>query len=118
MIIIEETQTLARRIVELAEDKQASDIVMLDLKPLSTIADYFVICSGESDRQLKAILTAIDEGIGREFGRDARNEGTPDTGWVLLDYGDVVVHIFSAAQREFYRLERLWSKATPVVVVQ
>ena len=91
---------------------------MLDLKPLSTIADYFVICSGESDRQLKAILVAIDEGVGREFGIEARIEGAADTGWVLLDYGDVVVHVFSVAQRDYYRLERLWGKATPVVVVQ
>jgi ribosome-associated protein len=110
--------TLARRAVELAEDKQASEIVMLDLRKLNTIADYFVICSGESDRQLKAILEAIDEGMSRELGRDARIEGTPDTGWVLLDYGDVVVHIFSVALRDYYRIERLWSKATPVVVVQ
>ena len=104
--------------MDLAEDKQASEIVMLDLRKLNTIADYFVICSGESDRQLKAILEAIDEGISRELRRDARIEGTSDTGWVLLDYGDVVVHIFSVALRDYYRLERLWSKATPVVIVQ
>jgi ribosome-associated protein len=109
---------LARRAVEVAEEKQASDIVMLDLQKLNTVADYFVICSGESERQLKAIIDAIDETISREFGRDARKEGTPDTGWILLDYGDVVVHIFSVALRDYYRLERLWSKATPVVVVQ
>lgn len=104
--------------MELAEDKQASDIVMLDLRKLNTIADYFVVCSGESDRQLKAILEAIDDGVSREIQRHARVEGTPSTGWVLLDYGDVVVHIFSVALRDFYRIERLWSKATPVVVVQ
>jgi ribosome-associated protein len=113
-----EATTLARRVVELAEDKQASDIVMLDLRKLNTIADYFVICSGESDRQLKAILEVIDDPTSRELEREARVEGTPDTGWVLLDYGDVVVHIFSVALRDYYRLERLWSKATPVVVVQ
>ena len=113
-----ESTTLARRAVEIAEDKQASDIVMLDLQQLSYVADYFVICSGESDRQLKAILDAIDETLSREFNREARIEGTPDTGWVLLDYGDVVVHIFSVALRDYYRIERLWSKATPVVVVQ
>ena len=113
-----ESSTLARRAVEIAEDKQASDIVMLDLQQLSYVADYFVICSGESDRQLKAILDAIDETLSREFDREARIEGTPDTGWVLLDYGDVVVHIFSVALRDYYRIERLWSKATPVVVVQ
>lgn len=117
-VIESESTVLARRVVELAEDKQASDIVMLDLRQLNTIADYFVVCSGESDRQLKAILGAVDEGISREFGRDARIEGTSDTGWVLLDYGDIVVHIFSVALRDFYRIERLWSKATPVVVVQ
>jgi ribosome-associated protein len=113
-----EAITLARRVVELAEDKQASDIVMLDLQHLNAVADYFVICSGESNRQLKAILAAIEEGISQEFGLDARIEGATDTGWVLLDYGDVVVHIFSVELRDYYRLERLWSKATPVVVVQ
>jgi ribosome-associated protein len=117
VVIIESTE-LARRVVELAEEKQASDIVMLDLRPLNAVADYFVICSGESDRQLRAILQAIDEGVSRSTGLEARPEGTPASGWVLLDYGDVVVHIFSATMRDYYRLERLWSKATPVVVVQ
>lgn len=116
--MITESATLARRAVELAEDKQASDIVLLDLQKLNAIADYFVICTGESERQLKAILDNIDENISREFGQEARAEGTPDTGWVLLDYGDVVVHIFSVALRDYYRIERLWSKATPVVVMQ
>jgi ribosome-associated protein len=113
-----EAAALARRAVELAEDKQASDIVMLDLRKLNTIADYFVICSAESDRQLKAILEAIDETLAKELDRHPRAEGTAESGWILLDYGDVVVHIFSAAMRDYYRLERLWSKATPVVVVQ
>jgi ribosome-associated protein len=109
---------LARRTVSIAEDKQASDIVMLDLRKLNSIADYFVVCSGESDRQLKAIINTIDDQILSEFGREARVEGTAESGWVLLDYGDVVVHIFSVALRDYYRIERLWSKATPVVVVQ
>lgn len=91
---------------------------MLDLRKLNTIADYFVICSGESDRQLKAIIEAIDSGLAHELDRHARMEGLASSGWVLLDYGDVVVHIFSTALREYYRIERLWSKATPVVVVQ
>lgn len=113
-----EATTLARKVVDLVDGKQASDIIMLDLRKLNTIADYFVICSGESDRQLKAIVEAVEEGIEREFDRFVRIEGSPDTGWVLLDYGDVVVHIFSVAQRDYYRLERVWSKATPVVVMQ
>ncbi len=113
-----EATTLARLAVDVAEDRQASDIVMLDLRKLNTIADYFVVCSGDNERQLRAILEAIDERIQTELGREARIEGTAGTGWILLDYGDVVVHIFSIALRDYYRIERLWSKATPVVVVQ
>lgn len=113
-----ETATLARRVVELAEDKQADEIVLLDIRKLSAIADYFVICSGDNERQLRAIVEHIDETVQRDFGMNPRIEGTTETGWVILDYGDIVVHIFSAAQRDYYRLERLWSKAPPVVVVQ
>lgn len=91
---------------------------MLDIREVSTIADYFVICSAESDRQIRAVVENIDEDIKKKTGVDPRVEGTPDTGWVVLDYGDVVVHVFSEEQREFYRLERLWSQAAPVVVLQ
>jgi ribosome-associated protein len=115
---IQEATALARMAVSIAEDKLASDIVMLDLRKLNSIADYFVVCTGESERQLKAIVDAIDEQLLSEFGREARVEGTPASGWILLDYGDVVVHVFSVALRDYYRIERLWSKATPVVVVQ
>jgi ribosome-associated protein len=115
---MQEAMALGRLAVAAAEDKQASDIVMLDLRQFNSVADYFVICTGESERQLKAILDAIDERVSHELGREARVEGTASTGWVLLDYGDVVVHIFSPALRDYYRIERLWSKATPVVVVQ
>lgn len=113
-----ETGTIARRVVELAEDKQADEIVLLDIRPQSVIADYFVICSGESDRQIRAIVDHIDEKVHQEFGLNPRREGAPETGWIVLDYDDVVVHVFSPAQREYYRLERLWSKVPPVVVVQ
>ena len=104
--------------MELADEKQASDITMLDIRQVSTIADYFVICSAQTERQIRAIVEGIDEGIKQTSGLDPRIEGTPDTGWVVLDYADVVVHIFSEAQRDYYRLERLWSKAPPVVVLQ
>ena len=113
-----ETAVIARRIVDLAEDKQAHDIVLLDIRQQSAIADYFVICSADNDRQIRAILEHIDEQIHKEYGRNPRVEGTSDSGWIVLDYADVVVHVFSAAQREFYRLERLWSKSPPLVVVQ
>lgn len=104
--------------VDLAEDKQAHEIVLLDIRSQSTIADYFVICSADNERQIKAIVEHIDVKVHQEFGLDPRIEGTPETGWIVLDYGDIVAHIFSPAQRDYYRLERLWSKVPPVVVVQ
>jgi ribosome-associated protein len=110
--------SIARQAVEIVEDKQASDIVMLDLRKLNAFADYFVICSADSERQLRALTEAVDEGVKNTSGLHARIEGTVNNGWVLMDYGDVVIHLFSKAQREYYRLERLWSQATPVVVVQ
>jgi len=113
-----DAQQFAHLAVEAADAKQASDIIMLDIREVSTIADYFVICSAESDRQIRAVVESIDEDIKKKTGVDPRIEGTPDTGWVVLDYGDVVVHVFSEEQREFYRLERLWSQAAPVVVLQ
>jgi ribosome-associated protein len=113
-----EIVTLARRIVEIAEDKQAEDIILLDIRELSTIADYFTLCSADNERQLKAIVEHIDEQVEKEFQKDPRIEGTATTGWVVMDYDDVVVHVMSKAQREYYQLERLWSNATPVLVVQ
>lgn len=104
--------------VDLAEDKQAHEIVLLDIRTQSTIADYFVICSADNERQIKAIVEHIDEKVQQEFGLNPRIEGTPETGWIVLDYGDIVAHVFSPTQRDYYRLERLWSKVPPVVVVQ
>jgi len=101
-----------------AEDRQASDIMMLDLRGLTTIADYFVICTAENERQLRAVLRALDEDLVAAGARNPRIEGSPETGWVLLDFNDVIVHLFSPEQREFYRLERLWKQAQPIVVVQ
>ncbi len=113
-----EPATLARRAVAVAEDKQASDIVMLDLRGLTTIADYFVVCTAESDRQLRAVVNALDEELVKSGAQQPRIEGSPETGWVILDFSDTIVHVFSPEQREFYRLERLWRQAQPVVVVQ
>jgi ribosome-associated protein len=101
-----------------AEDKQAHDIIMLDLRGLTTIADYFVVCTAESDRQLRAVVNALDEDLTKSGVKQPRIEGSPDTGWVLLDFSDVIIHVFAPEQREFYRLERLWKQAQPVVVVQ
>ena len=104
--------------VEIAEDRKAEDIVMLDIRKVSIIADYFVICTGTGERHVKAIAKEIDEKLG-EAGQNPLNvEGMADAKWVLIDYGPVLVHIFDQATRDFYRLEQLWSGAQPVLVVQ
>lgn len=114
-----EVQDLARQIVEIASDRQANDILLLDLRKVSLLADYFVICSGTSERQITAIQDAIvDDLRNNAHRRPSRREGAPSSGWVLLDYGDVVVHIFAPAEREYYQLEELWADATPVVRIQ
>ncbi len=110
---------LARRIVDLAADKLASDILLLDIRGVSLIADYFVICTAASDRQSNAIVKDLEEKIREEFGRKPINaDGRGDSGWVLLDYGEVIVHIFSPDRRAYYKLEELWSEATPVLRLQ
>ncbi len=101
---------------EIATDKKASDVLLLEIGRLTSIADYFVICSGGSERQIKAVTDEIEEKLKGEDGLSPVHvEGTPSSGWVLLDYGDVIVHVFATAEREFYRLERIWSDA-PVVL--
>lgn len=92
---------------------------MLDLRRVSLIADYFVICSGASERQITAIHDDIVKDVrDTAHTRPMRQEGKASSGWILLDYGDVVVHIFAPAEREYYRLEDLWADAAPVVRMQ
>jgi ribosome-associated protein len=113
-----EPAQIARLAVDVASDKKATDIVLLDIQAVTVIADYFVICTGANPRQIRAIATAIDEKLS-EHGRPAlHREGSPDSGWLLLDYSDVIVHIFSPKEREYYRLERLWSSAKTVIYLQ
>ncbi len=109
---------VARRIVELAEDKKAADIVLLDLTGLTTLADAFVICSGGSERQLDAIAEGIVAGLRDEKIKPIGREGTATSHWVLLDFGDVVVHIFTPPERDYYSLEKHWAEAKTVLRVQ
>jgi nicotinate-nucleotide adenylyltransferase len=109
---------IARRIVELAEDKKAADIILLDLTGLTTLADAFVICSGGSERQLDAIADGVIEGMRAEKIRPIGREGTASSHWVLVDFGAVVVHIFTPPEREYYSLEKHWAEARVVLRVQ
>jgi len=108
----------ARRAVDIASDKQALDILLLDIRGICSFADYFVICSGESSRQINAIYDEIAHSLKNEGTLPRHREGTVDSGWLLLDYGDVVIHIFATAEREYYQLDQLWSQAKPVVRIQ
>jgi ribosome-associated protein len=103
---------LAAEIAELAADRKAIDIVELDLRSVLGYTDYFVICSGNSDRQTRAIHDAIHQGLKRDHGLLPRRvEGLSQSRWILMDYLDVVVHVFTPDMRSYYRLEQLWGEA-------
>ena len=101
-------------ITRAALDRKAYDLVVLEVGHVSSIADYFVICSGRSDTQVQAIAEAIQAELGRSGVRPISVEGVQHGQWVLMDYGDVVVHIFYVPVRQFYDLERLWARAERV----
>ena len=113
-----EALEVARKAVEAASDKQASDIVLLDTQRVCSFADYFVICSGESARQIKTIYDEVEHVLRKEGISPHHREGTVDSGWLLLDFGDVIVHIFAPLERGYYQLDELWGEATPVVTIQ
>ncbi|MGB9184686.1 MAG: ribosome silencing factor [Solirubrobacteraceae bacterium] len=105
-------EQMAAEIAERASDRKALDIVQLDLRGLIGYADYFVICTGRTDRQTRAIHDAIHQGLKSEHGLLPRRvEGVSEARWILLDYLDVVVHIFTPDTRDYYRLEQLWGEA-------
>jgi ribosome-associated protein len=112
-----EPAELAHRIVDIASDHKAADIVMLRTAELTTMADYFVICSGRSERQVQAVAGAIVDELRDDGLRPLGTEGQGSARWVLIDYGSVIVHVFAPEEREFYGLERLWSNAAQVVRV-
>ena len=108
----------ARLMVDAASDKKAQDIILLDVRKISSLADYFVICSAAVERQIRAVAEGVEEALDAHNTPPFRREGTPDDGWVLLDYGDVIMHILNVEQRNFYKLEQLWESAPVVVRVQ
>jgi ribosome-associated protein len=103
---------LARQISDYAADKKAIDIAELDLRGVLGYTDFFVVCSGNTDRQTKAIHDGIHQGLKNEHGLLPRRvEGLAEARWILMDYLDVIVHVFTPEAREFYRLEQLWGEA-------
>jgi ribosome-associated protein len=106
-----ESREIAVTAARAAAAKQAADVTILDVHGLIVITDYFVICSGQTDRQIKTLVEEVEKAV-RDIGeKPIRREGDADSGWVLLDYIDVVVHVFAQEEREYYDLERLWRDA-------
>ena len=109
---------LAHAIVDILEDRQASDIILMDLRAVSLLADYFVLANADSRRQMQALLDTTTETLQKQHIRPLRVEGKPDSGWIILDYGNVVVHLFDPEARAFYKLEQLWKNAPVVLRMQ
>jgi ribosome-associated protein len=109
---------IARRIAEVASDSLATNIAVLDISELSSIADFFVVCSADNVRQLNALRETILSELRDEAVRPQRVEGVAEAGWIVLDYGDVIVHLFAKELRDFYQLENLWAEAQRVLVIQ
>ena len=100
------------------EEKKGEDILLLDIREVAPLADYFVICSGTSDRMLDALIDAVRREVITQHKIRPRIEGSSGDGWVLADYGDVIVHLFSPHKRDFYQLEELWTQGNVVLHFQ
>ncbi len=100
------------------EDKKGEDILLLDLKEITSFTDYFVICTGTSSRMLKALADGVIEKSREDYKKKAHIEGDADSGWLVLDYGDVVVHLFDEELRQYYKLEELWKEGKVLLRVQ
>jgi ribosome-associated protein len=112
------TGQFARELVDVISDKKGSDIMLLDVRSVSLLADYFIVCSGDTERQVKAIADEVLD-TGQETGiKPLRIDGSSSSGWMVLDYGTVIVHVLVQPQREYYDLEELWSDAALVVRMQ
>jgi ribosome-associated protein len=109
-------QRKAQRAARAALDRKALDLVVLDVQGLSGVTDYFLVCSGRSTTHLKSITDAIREELKEDGVRPLHTEGTTDSGWILLDYGDVLMHVFLEDTRAYYALERLWGDAPSISV--
>jgi len=109
---------LARYIVNVLEEKKAEDILLLDIREISDFTDYFIITTGTSDRMLNALADAVRDAVKTRYQRISLKEGEAQEGWIVEDFGDIVVHFFSPDRREYYRLEDLWNKGRVIIRLQ
>ena len=108
----------AHTIVDILADRQASNIVLMDLRSVSLLADYFILANAETRRQMRALVDTVQENLHKRKLNPLRIEGTPESGWIIMDYGGVVVHLFDPDARAFYKLEQLWKDAPTVLRMQ
>ena len=112
------TIEITRLIIEALEEKKAENIVLLDIHEIASFTDYFIICSGTSDRMIDSLADAVLENAKHKVDLLGKKEGQASSGWVLVDFGDIIVHLFSPDQRDYYRLEQLWEKGKVLIHVQ
>lgn len=110
-----DSEKLAKTVVDLVAAKLGEDVLLLDIRPVSTVSDYFVICSGSTERQVEAIREHILTELKAMGTRPLHLEGTGASGWILMDYGSIIVHVFLPITRDYYKLEQLWRNAKTVL---
>lgn len=108
----------AKRLVNVLEEKKGENIVLLDVTGVASFTDYFIFCNGSSNRMLTALAESVDRAARTEFSIHSKVEGNADDGWVLLDMGDIVIHLFDAERRKYYSLEELWNNGKVIVKFQ
>ncbi len=110
-----DSEKLAKTVVDLVVAKLGEDVLLLDIRPVSTVSDYFVICSGTTERQVEAIRDHIVTELRAMGTRPLHLEGTGTSGWILMDFGSVIVHVFLPITRDYYKLDQLWRNAKTVL---
>ncbi len=109
---------IARALVDALEEKKAENIVLMDLHGVVSFTDYFIICSGTSDRMLDSLADVVQTTAKRDFKLSSKLEGRSSDGWLLVDFGDIIVHLFYPEQREYYQIEQLWNQSKVLLRVQ
>ncbi len=114
-MIAEISKAMAKAAAEICEEKKGREISIIDISEISVIADYFVIVTAENSRQVEALSDSLQDSMAKRGYRIRRAEGKPDSGWILLDFNDIIIHVFDKEQRFFYDLERIWSDGKKIV---
>ena len=113
---MEESSKMTELVIDALEEKKAEDITILDISEISVLADYFVIADGNNRNQVQAMADSVEEALGRAGYEPKQIEGYQTANWILMDYKDVIIHVFSKEDRGFYDLERIWRDGKPVTI--